>query len=120
MHFGFGAESQHPEFVKFVREQKVGGVHAPHIHSYFPTFDATLPGGRKVRVIEKGRLTVLDDPEVRQLASKYGDPDRLLSELWIPAIPGINYTGNYQRDYAPDPTSWIMRETSRLRRDLQR
>jgi len=31
-------------------------------------------------IIDRGRLKALDDPEVRQLASKYGDPDRMLAE----------------------------------------
>ena len=39
-------------------------------------------------VIDKGHLTVLDEPEVRSLASRYGNPDELLKEIWIPAIPG--------------------------------
>lgn len=30
--------------------------------------------------IENGRLLVLDDPEVREVAAKYGDPDQLLKE----------------------------------------
>jgi len=29
---------------------------------------------------------------------------------WIPALPGINYPGDYWRDYAHDPVSWIRRE----------
>jgi 2,5-dihydroxypyridine 5,6-dioxygenase len=32
-------------------------------------------------LIKDGRLTVLDDPEVRQVAAKYGDPDKLLSQV---------------------------------------
>jgi hypothetical protein len=31
-----------------------------------------------------GRLTVLDDPEVRRVAAQHGAPDELLSEDWIP------------------------------------
>ena len=33
---------------------------------------------------QRGHLTVLDDPEVRRVAAKYGDPDELLREDWIP------------------------------------
>ena len=29
---------------------------------------------------------------------------------WIPAIPGINVEGDYQRDYVADPGSWIAKE----------
>ncbi len=38
--------------------------------------------GRKL--VDKGHLTVLDDPEVTRLAAKYGDPAQVLSEDWIP------------------------------------
>jgi hypothetical protein len=31
-------------------------------------------------IVDRGRLKALDDPDVRELASKYGDPDRVLSE----------------------------------------
>jgi hypothetical protein len=44
----------------------------------------------------------LDDPEVRTLAAKYGDPDKLLTEDWIPEIPGINAPGS-DEEYARDP-----------------
>ena len=36
------------------------------------------------KLVENGRLTVLDDPEVRRVAAKYGNPDELLREDWIP------------------------------------
>jgi hypothetical protein len=36
------------------------------------------------KLVDRGRLTVLDDPEVRRVAAKYGDPDELLREDWIP------------------------------------
>ncbi len=32
-------------------------------------------------LIKEGRLTVLDDPEVRKVAAKYGDPDKLLKQV---------------------------------------
>jgi hypothetical protein len=31
-------------------------------------------------VVERGKLTFLDDPEIRSVADKYGDPDRLLKQ----------------------------------------
>lgn len=77
-----------------------------HVHLMFPTFEVTTTKGETVKVIENGRLTALDDPEVRDLAKKYGDPDELLSEDWIPQIPGINTEGKYE-DYAKDPADWI-------------
>ena len=58
---------------------------------------------RWIALIEKGRLVSLDNPEVRALASRYGNPDQLLTEDWRPEIPGINAPGDYRTDYAPDP-----------------
>ena len=48
---------------------------------YFPTL--ILDGEV---LVDKGHLTVLDDPDIRRLASKFGDPDELLSEDWIPPL----------------------------------
>ncbi|MDP2647021.1 MAG: hypothetical protein Q8P24_18960 [Desulfobacterales bacterium] len=41
-------------------------------------------------IIENGRLTSLEDPRVRRVAEKFGNPDELLKESWIPAIAGVN------------------------------
>jgi hypothetical protein len=41
----------------------------------------------KTTIIDKGHLKILDDPKVRKEAEKYGDPDELLTEDWIPEIP---------------------------------
>ncbi|MCZ6484755.1 MAG: hypothetical protein O6826_03565 [Acidobacteria bacterium] len=46
---------------------------------YYPTFEVD-----GVPLVDRGHLTVLDDPEVRRAAAKYGDPDELLREDWIP------------------------------------
>lgn len=46
---------------------------------YYPTLEVD---GKKL--VDRGRLTTLDDPEVRKVAAKYGDPDELLREDWIP------------------------------------
>lgn len=81
-----------------------------HIHTYFTTMVLTNSDGTKTTFINKGHLTALDDPRVRQEAAKYGDPDKLLSEDWIPAIPGINIPGNYMQDYANDPAAWIRKD----------
>ncbi|MEE8461141.1 MAG: hypothetical protein V3S50_03355, partial [Acidobacteriota bacterium] len=74
--------------------------------------------GRTLTMIDKGRLTALDDPEVRQLAAKYGDPDEMLREDWIPGIPGINMEGDYMRDYAPDPRAFYEKDYQRVYGDL--
>ncbi len=36
------------------------------------------------KLVDRGHLTVRDDPEVRRVAVKYGNPDELLREDWIP------------------------------------
>jgi len=41
-------------------------------------------------------------PEVRALASRYGDLNDLMSEDWIAHVPGVNAPGKYA-DYAKDP-----------------
>ena len=58
-------------------------------HIDFLNYFVTLTIGDRI-VIRDGRLTVLDDPEIRRIAARYGDPDRLLREDWIPAVPGVN------------------------------
>ena len=73
-----------------------------HIHSIFPTLEGMTDKGETLAIISKGHLTALDDPEVREFASKYGNPDELLNEAWIPAIPGINVPGDYMKDYGQD------------------
>ncbi len=81
-----------------------------HIHLIFATLEGKTAKGERVTVIDKGHLTALDDPAVRKLASKYGNPDKMLKEIWWPALPGINAPGDYMNDYAQDPVSWIIKE----------
>ena len=113
IHFGFGTEHEDPEFVKFGRENQAPVKHMPHIHSYFPTYEIKdAKSGSWIKVIEDGWLSVMDDPQVRRLAGVLSDPDQLLSYDWVPAMPGINYPGDYQADYAQDPVSWIRRDVA--------
>jgi len=84
-----------------------------HVHLYFPTYVCKLKDGREVKLIDKGRLTSLDDPRVRQVAAKYGNPDELLREDWIPALPGLNTEGDYSKDYAADPETYMKKEHQR-------
>jgi hypothetical protein len=81
-----------------------------HIHLNYPTVTLEMADGATETLIEDGRLKGLDDPEIRRIAERYGDPDKLLEEDWIPAVPGINMDGDYWRDYAQDPTAWTMAE----------
>lgn len=110
-HWGIGVESYHPEIIRFAKEHHLPREHGWHFHTFFNTYAIKLrKSGEWVKLIDKGRLTALDDPEVKNLASRYGDPEDLLKEDWVPAIPGINYPGDYMRDYGRDPVSWIKKE----------
>jgi len=64
----------------------IGATRATPNHKLIRHFDLMFPtmiADGKV-VIQDGHLTALEDPEVRLVAERYGDPDRLLSEDWIP------------------------------------
>jgi len=78
-----------------------------HIHMQFPTYVLHTTDGEEITVIKDGHLTSLDDPDVIELASTYGDPAELLAEAWTPPIPGISAPGDYWADYADDPAKWI-------------
>jgi hypothetical protein len=82
-----------------------------HVHLLFPTLVVEAPDGSTVPVIEHGRLSAYDDPEVRDCAARFGDPDELLRNDWEPSIPGINAGGSYD-DYQADPGKWIYGRTA--------
>ena len=106
VHNGFGpAVTGQRELI----EAGLPWVHV-HIHSMFATLEGSTNKSETITVIDKGHLTALDDAEVRSLASRYGNPDELLKEVWFPAVPGINVPGDYMKDYAQDPVSWIKKE----------
>lgn len=77
-----------------------------HVHLLFPTLVVETLDGREVPVIERGRLSAYSDPDVRDLASKFGDPDELLTDDWVPVMPGVSTEGSYE-EYARDPEPWI-------------
>jgi 2,5-dihydroxypyridine 5,6-dioxygenase len=54
------------------------------------TQDATLTIDGDT-ILDNGHLTVLDEPGIREVAAKYGDPDELLSQA--PAIVADQFTG---------------------------
>ncbi|MEE8176966.1 MAG: hypothetical protein V3T65_03130 [Acidobacteriota bacterium] len=116
IHWGIGARSgfvmdiQLPnEYKEFRKQHHAPGGHA-HVHTYFSTMEIETASGQQLQLINKGHLTVLDDPQVRQVAAKYGDPDELLREIWIPSMPGINVPGDYREEYGSDPVSYIQKE----------
>lgn len=62
MHFGFGSGQR--------------GFHWDVL--ILDHFDIVVGGN--ITIYKDGRLTFLDEPDVRQLAAKYGDPDEVLAE----------------------------------------
>lgn len=105
IHIGIGT-ANHNYAEKWAEEKGLPWGHL-HIHMQFPTYKLHTTDGDEFTVIKDGRLTALDDPEVIELAAEYGDPEALLTEAWIPPIPGISVPGDYWNDYAPDPAKWI-------------
>ena len=112
VHWGLGirlwhdpdAPTESKVWADFTKKHNVPFDHGWHTHTYFTTYKVRLRNADKwVTLLDKGRMTSLDDPEVRALASRYGDPDYLLAEDWIPEVPGINAPGDYLKDYAPKP-----------------
>ena len=104
IHIGLGT-SWRSQYEDWAAERGILYGHL-HVHLLFPTLELTAKSGETFRIIEKGRLTALDDPEVRALAGKFGDPDELLREDWIPAMPGVSAEGSYE-EYARDPVPWV-------------
>jgi hypothetical protein len=76
-----------------------------HVHLMRPTLIVQTSTG-DIPVIEAGRLSAYDDPAVRDLAARFGDPDLLLHDDWIPDIPGITVPGSYE-DYSADPARFV-------------
>jgi hypothetical protein len=104
LHHDPGVQAQSQKLLDFTKQNNMPRDHGFHTHTYFTTYNVHLrDADRWVTLLDKGRMTSLDNPEVRALASRYGDPNQLLSEDWRPEIPGINAPGNYMTDYAPDP-----------------
>jgi hypothetical protein len=103
IHCGIGTRWRSSEEV-WAGEQRLLYGHL-HVHLLNPTLIVETPQG-DVPVIERGRLSAYDDPEVRDLAAQFGDPDRLLSDDWVPEIPGITVPGDYAT-YAEDPARWV-------------
>ncbi|SDH21703.1 Leucyl aminopeptidase (aminopeptidase T) [Alteribacillus persepolensis] len=108
IHIGFGT------IISSSAEREAAKMGLPvghwHVHLYFPTMTAEMMDGSTETIIKDGHLLALDDPGVRDIAAQFGDPDILLSESWIPAVPGLNMEGDYWKHYANDPEDWVMTE----------
>jgi len=110
-HLGTGVFVQHApnamtmpqEWMDFTKKNNFPIDHGWHIQIYQATYQVHLRNANKwIALVDGGRLTSLDSPEVRALASRYGNPDQVLAEDWIPEIPGINAPGSYD-DFAKTP-----------------
>ncbi|MBI4442082.1 MAG: hypothetical protein HY649_01760 [Acidobacteria bacterium] len=117
-HLAFSYDSTDPEDLAYAKQKGVPlgeGQHNFHMHVYFPTAKWKLRDtGEWITVAEKGYVKMYDDPEVRALASRYGDPDLIFRYEWIPSIPGVNVAGDYQKDFAADPWGWMMTEWKKI------
>ena len=97
IHWGLGirlwhdpdAPTESKKWAEFSKKNNTPFDHGWHTHTYFTTYKVRLRNADKwVALLDKGRMTSLDDPEVRALASRYGNPDDVLAEDWIPEVPG--------------------------------
>jgi hypothetical protein len=112
LHYGHGIRVHHgpdnpewsKEWVDFTTKNNLPNDHWFHIHNYFSTYRVRVRGTKNtwITLIDRGRMSALDNPEIRALSSRYGNPSELLSEDWIPHLPGINAPGRYE-EYARDP-----------------
>ncbi len=103
VHCGLGTRWRSSEEV-WAGERRLVYGHL-HVHLLSATLTVETPRG-DVPVIENGRLSAYDDPDVRDLAATFGDPDQLLHDDWVPDIPGITVPGDYAA-YAKDPARWV-------------
>jgi len=107
LHHDPGAPTKSQKLTDFTAEYNLPRDHGWHTHTYFTTYKVRLRNANQwVTITDKGRMKSLDNPEVRALASRYGNPDEVLQEDWRPGMPGINQPGNYS-DYAADPWKFI-------------
>ncbi|HET7730674.1 MAG TPA: hypothetical protein VFK48_11635 [Usitatibacter sp.] len=118
IHWAVGTEAQHgpeapgaisPKTVEFGTRHNVPVGHSMHQHNVLPTYQVRIRDtGQWQTLIEHGQLASLSDPEVRALAARYGDPDKLLRKDFVHPVPGINAPGGYE-DYARDPGAYWTR-----------
>jgi len=112
IHWGFGLRLDHgpdkavesKEWMDFAAKNGLPNDHWWHIHNLLLTYRVRIRGTKNtwITLIDKGELMSLKSPEIRALASRYGDPNEVLSDDWAPHLPGINAPGSYA-EYAKDP-----------------
>lgn len=112
IHWGFGgsvvhdpdAPTESKAWVDFPKQHGLPKDHWWHIHNLLLTYRVRVRGTKNtwITLIDKGELTAYRSPEIRALASRYGDPREVLGDDWVAHLPGINAPGRYE-DYAKDP-----------------
>ncbi len=112
IHWGFGLRLDHgpdkavesKEWMDFAKQNALPNDHWWHIHNFLPTYRVKVRGTKNswLTLIDRGEVTALKSPEIRALASRYGNPDEVLSDDWAPHLPGVNAPGKFE-DYAKDP-----------------
>jgi len=70
MHLGLGSTLFH---------QKGNPQPTSAIHTHGILLKPTLTAGDAI-IIDKGRITALDDPKLREMAKRYGNPDQVLAQ----------------------------------------
>ncbi len=114
-HFSFSHPAKTPEDESYARAQGIPLQHTMHMHVFFSTVRWMLADtGEWITIADKGILKAFEDPEIRALTSRYGDPDNILRYEWIPAIPGINIPGDHEREYGRDPWGYLMKEWAKI------
>jgi hypothetical protein len=110
-----GESSVNGKLAEFEKKTGLTGSHGFHMHTYFNTMKLHLRGSNKwVTVVDKGRATALDSTEVRALASRYGDPDKVLATEWVDQVPGINAPGSYT-EFAANPYAYSKAVVDKVR-----
>ncbi len=116
IHWGFGgsvvhdpdAPTESKAWIDFPKQHGLPKDHWWHIHNTLLTYKVRVRGTKNtwITLIDKGEMTAFRSPEIRALASRYGDPSEVLAEDWVPHLPGITAPGRYE-DYAKDPWKTI-------------
>jgi hypothetical protein len=102
------------EWIDFTNKNNLPIDHGWHTMNYQATYAVHLRNANKwVNLVQGGHLTALDSPEVRALASRYGNPDQILAEDWIPNIPGISSPGSYS-DFAKEPWKFVAEQDKEI------
>ncbi|HWP57083.1 MAG TPA: hypothetical protein VNL14_04235 [Candidatus Acidoferrales bacterium] len=123
IHWGFGLRLDHgpdkpvesKEWAEFAKHNGLPDDHWWHIHNLLVTYRVRVRGTKNtwLTLIDKGQLTALHSPEIRALASRYGDPQEVLSDDWAPHIPGVNAPGRFE-DYARDPWKTLVQVMKKI------